>query len=86
MEIVYVNTEAPGAWRNGTRVRKCTYEVGDGHRRGAVGTVVGSIGPVPHVIMTSTGEVRKLEYFYFVVFDNEKIPVGMVDFKLQVLQ
>jgi hypothetical protein len=46
-QVVYVTSEAPGAWRNGTRVRKKLYRPGDAHPVGTEGVVVGSIPPVP---------------------------------------
>lgn len=45
--VVYAASEASGAWRNGTRVRKKLYRPGDVHLVGAEGVVVGSLPPVP---------------------------------------
>lgn len=39
----YTTDEAPGAWKNGTRVRKAFQEARDAHRDGALATVLGSI-------------------------------------------
>ena len=45
MGIAFEEGPAPGAWPNGTRVRKTQSDPGDTHRDGAPGTVRGSIGP-----------------------------------------
>ncbi len=42
----HVKSEAPGAWPNGSLVRKARNEAGDAHRVGALATVIGSVGPV----------------------------------------
>lgn len=39
----FTRREAPGAWRNGTRIRKCNSEPDDEVRDGTEGTVLGSI-------------------------------------------
>ncbi len=40
--------DAAGAWPKGTRVRKARSEEGDLTPPGALGTVLGSMGPMPH--------------------------------------
>lgn len=39
----FTTMEALGAWRNGTRIVKCSSEEGDAHRNGSLGKVLGSI-------------------------------------------
>ncbi len=72
-----VTEEAPGAWKNGTRVCKTKSEPGDGHRDGDIGTVTGSLGP------TSIG--GRQTYMYFVRFDDDRPPcsVAIVDFRIR---
>jgi hypothetical protein len=40
---VFTTDEAPGCWKNGTRVVKATFERGDGTPLGTMGTVLGSM-------------------------------------------
>jgi hypothetical protein len=54
-----VRSEAPGAYPNGSRVEKVSFEKGDFHSVGAMATVVGSVGPV-----------EEGEYGYFVRWDD----------------
>lgn len=44
-EVEFSDEEAPGAWPNGTRVRKVGSSAGDSHRDGDLATVRGSVGP-----------------------------------------
>lgn len=43
--VVSTDSEAAGAWPNGTRVCKLGSDPGDTHKDGAPATVVGSVGP-----------------------------------------
>lgn len=43
--VVLTTDQAPGAWQNGTRIRKAVYELGDMHAVGALGKIIGSMGP-----------------------------------------
>jgi hypothetical protein len=54
---------ADGAIPNGTRVRKCLMEEGDANPVGTLGTVEGSMGPVPHPLHGNM-------YGYFVRWDT----------------
>jgi hypothetical protein len=59
---MYTTAHAPGAYANGSRVRKATFHPGDAHPVGALGTVVGSLGPID--------VVGRREFGYFVVWDK----------------
>lgn len=55
----FTTDEAPGAWRNGTKVSKVGSVPGDAHQDGARARVLGSIGPTPGRL-----------YGYFVEWDD----------------
>jgi len=42
-----VLSDAVGAWPHGTRVAKTNSEPSDKHRDGSLGTILGSLGPIP---------------------------------------
>jgi len=77
---VFTRGEAPGAFKNGTRIRKVLFEKGDGHPIGALGTVLGSI--------RAPAEVRAQfpaagPYFYFVEWDaRPRVAVGVASAKI----
>lgn len=58
----YRTDQAPGAWPNGSRVRKAVFVSGDTHKVGALATVIGSVGPVPHLPLGC--------FAYFVEWDD----------------
>lgn len=62
--VEYTTDEAPGAWPNGTRVRKRGSDSTDAHQDGAGAVVVGSIGPMP------AGQPYAGTYGYFVSWDD----------------
>jgi len=63
--------DAPGAWPQGTRVRKSRNDPGDTHTIGDQATVLSSQGPMAGM------------YLYFVEWDDlPKIPVGIRSDKL----
>lgn len=77
--IGYTKHQAEGALLNGTRIEKVNSKPGDGHRDGAVGTVIGSIGPaeIPGFLD---------RYAYFVVWDEAPgagLPVGIRALKVK---
>ena len=75
---VYTENEAQGAITNGTRVVKVNSEPGDAHQNGALGTVLGSIGP--HEVPGFPG----IRYAYFIHWDGLDIAVGTIDLKVKV--
>ena len=80
--VVYTKNQAEGALPNGSQVEKVNSEHGDGHQDGAVGTVIGSIGP---------GEIPGCtdRYVYFVVWDEDPgagLPVGIREGRVKALK
>lgn len=74
-QVLVITEEAPGAWKNGTRVAKVKDDPGDTHTLGAPATILGSVGPM-------TVEGRKV-YGYFVEWDDcPGIPVFVADYKI----
>ena len=75
---LFTREEADGAWPNGTRIVKTLTEKGDGHQRGALGTVIGSIqAPVDVAQKYDAG------YFYFVEWDSDpRVAVGVISLKI----
>ena len=57
----FTRNQAPGAYPNGARVCKVSFEDGDAHPIGAFATVLGSLGPVPKL---------NNEFGYFVLWDD----------------
>ena len=77
--VVYTKNQAEGALPNGTRIEKVNSEPGDGHPDGAVGTVIGSIGPA---VIPGFPD----RYVYFVVWDEAPgagLPVGIRELKVK---
>lgn len=80
--FIYTLDQAEGALVNGTRIEKVKSERGDGHRDGALGTIVGSVGDV---------EVPGYpdHYVYFVKWDEDPgagLPVGIREGRLKALK
>jgi hypothetical protein len=66
-KVAFTNNQAPGAMRNGTRVKKVgTDDPNDGHKDGDRATVLGSIGPF-QVKSLNGGEKA---WGYFVEWDD----------------
>lgn len=89
MEI-YVGQDK-GRWPRGTRVRKINTKVGDTHQDGALGTIVGALGPTSPsqraeliIELAKEGVNGDMEYFYFVEWDDiPGIPVGIADCRIE---
>lgn len=70
----YTTEQAPGAWPNGSRVRKLRTEVGEKHPVGSMATILGS-----HWIPAAETPDGKEALSYFVIWDaTPGIPVGLV--------
>jgi hypothetical protein len=75
----YVEGEADGAIRNGSRVVKCDSEPGDGHPDGTVGSVISSLA-VPNHMRHEYGA----DYFYWVEWESDPgMAVGVLDRKVR---
>lgn len=69
--VTFTDAEAPGAWRNGSRVRKVSGDAGDVLTIGTLGRVLGSLGPIDPPEMGS-------RYGYFVEWDGWKACIFFV--------
>ncbi len=75
-----ITTQAPGAWPNGTRVRKSRMEDGDTNPIGTLATVTGSVGPMP------PGGPKPGTFGYFVRWDpRPHLPVFVHESKVERL-
>jgi hypothetical protein len=74
----YIEGEAEGAYPNGTRVIKIDAEESDSTRIGTKGTVISSVDASDVEIEG----VRRITYFYFVMWDDFPAPVGLADWKI----
>ena len=89
MEI-YVGKDQ-GRWPRGTRVKKVNTEPGDAHQDGALGTIVGALGPATAsqraeviIELAKQGIDGDVEYFYWVEWDDMPgIPVGITDNRIE---
>ena len=87
---IYVGTDK-GRWPKGTRVKKVQSEPGDAHRDGALGTIVGALGPASPsqraeliIELAKKGVNGDAEYFYWVEWDDMLgIPVGIADYRIE---
>jgi len=90
---IYVGKDQ-GRWPKGTRVSKVNTEPGDTHQDGALGTIVGALGPVTGwqraeliIILAKKGVDGDVEYFYWVEWDDRPgIPVGIADYRIEPIE
>jgi hypothetical protein len=79
---VFSRAEAKGALANGTRIRKCNSEEGDGTPDGTGGVILGSVNV--RAAGVSAAEDHGVTYLYFVEWDNRpKVAVGTIDVKIE---
>ena len=87
---VYVGKDE-GWWPKRTRVEKIRSEPGDGHQDGALGSIVGALGPGPPsaqaeliVKLARMGVEEGGEYVYWVEWDDMPgIPVAIADYRIK---
>jgi len=80
-----------GRWPKGTRVRKVNTRPGDTHQDGALGTIVGALGPVTAsqraeaiIDLAKNGINGDVEYIYWVEWDDiPGIPVAVADDRIE---
>ena len=80
-----------GRWPKGTRVKKVCSQPEDTHQDGALGTIVGALGPTtasqrPKFIidLAKKGIDGDVEYLYWVEWDDMPgIPVAITDNRLE---
>ncbi len=83
MKVVMIPGEAEGAIPNGTRIIKNAIEVGDGHKVGALGTVLASHGPLG---FKNREGVERTDYGYFIEWDDTPgVPVFVCGYKIERL-
>jgi len=90
---VYVGKDK-GRWPEGTRVRKVCSQPGDAHEDGALGTIVGALGPTSPsqraeliIELAKKGVNGDVEYFYWVEWDDMPgIPVGIADCRIEPIE
>ena len=89
MEVVVGKDK--GRWPKGTRVRKVQSLPGDTHRDGALGTIVGALGPLSGseraeliIELAKRGMNEDIECIYWVEWDGMPgIPVAIADFRIE---
>jgi len=80
-----------GRWPKGTRVKKVCSKPGDAHRDGALGTIVGALGPITAsqraefiIELAKNGINGDVEYIYWVEWDDTPgIPVAITDNRIE---
>jgi len=83
-----------GRWDKGTRIRKVGSKPGDTHRDGALGTIVGALGPTTAsqraeviINLAKQGINGDIEYIYGVEWDDTPgIPVAITDNRLEPVE
>jgi len=72
--------QALGAIPNGTRIVKAAIEIGDSHKIGALGTVLGSLSSPPAMRV----DFPDVDYVYCIEWDDSpKTAVFIVNWKIQ---
>lgn len=92
MKILVGNEE--GRWPKDTRIRKINSEPGDYHRAGALGTIVGALGPLNTsqraeliIEMAKKGKDGDIEYIYWVEWDDVPgIPTAITDNRIESVE
>jgi hypothetical protein len=83
-----------GRWPKGTRVKKVCSQPGDIHRDGALGTIVGALGPATAsqraefiIKLAKQGINGDIEYIYWVEWDDILgIPVAITDNRIEPVE
>jgi len=83
-----------GRWAKGTRIRKVGTKPGDAHQDGALGTIVGALGPITAsqraeaiIDLAKKGINGDIEYIYWVEWDDTPgIPVAITDNRIESVE
>ena len=83
-----------GQWPKGTRVRKVNSKPGDFHQDGALGTIVGALGPATAsqraeaiIDLAKQGINGDIAYIYWVEWDDiPDIPVAITDNRIEPVE
>ena len=92
MEI-YIGKDK-GRWPEGTRVKKVLSQPSDTHRDGALGTIVGALGPRTAsqraeliIAFDKVGIDGDIEYLYWVEWDDlPGVPVAITDNRIEPIE
>ena len=90
---VFTRQEAEGAIPNGTVIRKCDAEEGDGHPIGAMGVVIGSLAADPRnelptsKLLEMEPRFRDSQFAYFIEWRGEPHMVtGIIAPKIETVE
>jgi len=92
MEIIVGQDK--GRWPKGTRVKKVYSKPSDTHQDGALGTIVGALGPATAsqraeviIDLAKNGINGDVEYIYWVEWDDiPGIPVAITDNRIKPVE
>ena len=92
MEIIVGQDE--GRWPKETRIKKVCSRLGDTHQDGALGTIVGALGPVTAsqraeliIDLAKNGINGDVEYIYWVEWDDiPGIPVAITNNRIEPVE
>ena len=90
---IYIGKDK-GRWPKGTRIRKVGTKPGDTHQDGALGTIVGALGPTSAsqraeviIDLAKQGINGDIEYTYWVEWDDiPGIPVAITDNRIEPVE
>ena len=90
---IYIGKDK-GRWAKGTRIRKVGTKPGDSHQDGALGTIVGALGPTTAsqraaaiIHLDKYGVNGDVEYIYWVEWDDTPgIPVAITDNRIEPVE
>ena len=90
---IYIGKDK-GRWPKGTRIRKVGTKPGDTHQDGALGTIVGALGPTTAsqraeiiIDLAKQGINGDIEYIYWVEWDDiPGIPVAITDNRIELVE
>ena len=91
--IIFIGKDK-GRWDKGRRVRKVGTKAGDAHQDGALGIIVGALGPLTAsqraesiIALDKNGVDGDVEYIYWVEWDdNPGIPVAITDNRIEPVE
>ena len=90
---IYIGKDK-GRWDKGTRIRKVGTKPSDTHQDGALGTIVGALGPTTAsqraeiiIDLAKQGINGDIEYIYWVEWDDiPGIPVAITDNRIEPVE
>jgi len=83
---IYIGKDK-GRWDKGTRIRKVGTKPSDTHQDGALGTIVGALGPTTASQRAEIIIDLAIEYIYWVEWDDiPGIPVAITDNRIEPVE